>query len=205
MTNPNSSPELLRRIRTSMAMLQQHAEGCATNHYGNDFALHGLPRWLADTKADLERLTDLVALSQTPPTPSLSTDVQSAATGCHEHDVSLKVAMPAPGEAEAVCAQCKGMRDDLASGRDPEELCDPCYDDAVANLATVAAGDDEGVARGIEAAAAWHDAESAKAKDSEWAAQKLGFWERLAHHQKLAAFHSSSAAAIRLLSQGEGE
>lgn len=38
-------------------------------------------------------------------------------------------------EGGAVCAQCKGARDDLASGRDPEELCDPCYDDAVADLA----------------------------------------------------------------------
>jgi hypothetical protein len=42
-------------------------------------------------------IENVAALSQTPPPPSLSTDVQSAATGCHERDVSLKVAMPAPG------------------------------------------------------------------------------------------------------------
>jgi len=37
----------------------------------------------------------------------------------------------APDDArEPVCARCKGTRDDLAPGRDPEELCDPCYDDA---------------------------------------------------------------------------
>lgn len=37
-------------------------------------------------------------------------------------------------ERGLVCAQCKGSRDDLAPGREPEELCDPCYDDATASL-----------------------------------------------------------------------
>lgn len=31
--------------------------------------------------------------------------------------------------AEPVCAACKGSVDDLAPGRDPEELCDTCYHD----------------------------------------------------------------------------
>ena len=51
----------LRRIRTSMALLQQQAEGCATNHYGNDHELHGMPGWLADTRRDLDALTALLA------------------------------------------------------------------------------------------------------------------------------------------------
>jgi hypothetical protein len=58
---------------------------------------------------------------------------------------------------------------------------------------------------GLEVAAAWHDAEYKKATESEKAAQLVGFWDRVAHHQKMAAFHISSAAAIRLLSQGGGK
>jgi len=54
--------ECLARIRSSMAMLQQHAEGCAQNHYGEDFSLFGMPGWLADTRADLDRLTALTTL-----------------------------------------------------------------------------------------------------------------------------------------------
>lgn len=53
--------DALTRIRTSMALLQQNAEGCATNHYGNDHELFGLPGWLADTRADLDRLTATLA------------------------------------------------------------------------------------------------------------------------------------------------
>lgn len=51
--------EGLERLRKSAAMLQQHAEGCAVNHYGQDFAVHGMPGWLADTKADIERAATL--------------------------------------------------------------------------------------------------------------------------------------------------
>ncbi len=43
----------LRRIRTSMALLQQNSEGCA--------AIHGMPGWLTDTKADLDAFTDILA------------------------------------------------------------------------------------------------------------------------------------------------
>lgn len=53
--------ERLTRIRTSMALLQQNSEGCALNHYGSDAETHDLPGWLADTKRDLEALTDLLA------------------------------------------------------------------------------------------------------------------------------------------------
>lgn len=28
------------------------------------------------------------------------------------------------------CARCNGVRDKLAEGREPEELCDPCYEDS---------------------------------------------------------------------------
>jgi hypothetical protein len=64
-----------------------------------------MTRWLMSTDEAIAAWNTRAALSQTPPTPSLSTDVQSAATGFHEHDVSLKVAMPAPGEVEATVAE----------------------------------------------------------------------------------------------------
>lgn len=57
--------EDLTRIRSSMALLQQNSEGCAACHYGNDGALHGMPRWLLDTRADLDRLTTLLATPST--------------------------------------------------------------------------------------------------------------------------------------------
>lgn len=41
----------------------------------------------------------------------------------------------APGEREAVCANCEGMIGELAEGRDPEELCDTCYEDSQAAYA----------------------------------------------------------------------
>jgi len=36
-----------------------------------------------------------------------------------------------------VCAQCKGVIGDLPDGREPEEFCDTCHEDAVANLASM--------------------------------------------------------------------
>lgn len=39
---------------------------------------------------------------------------------------------------EAVCANCKGVIGDLAPGREPDELCDTCYDDVTATLRTAA-------------------------------------------------------------------
>ena len=47
--------EALEDLRKSAAMLQQNAEGC----YGEEFAIHGLPGWLADTKASISRAAAL--------------------------------------------------------------------------------------------------------------------------------------------------
>lgn len=44
----------LGRLLSAAKLLQASCEGCAVNHYGEDFQLHGLPGWLADTKADIE-------------------------------------------------------------------------------------------------------------------------------------------------------
>lgn len=58
---PAGEVERLARIRTSMALLQQNSEGCAQNHYGDDAAVHGMPGWLVDTKADLDAFTKILA------------------------------------------------------------------------------------------------------------------------------------------------
>lgn len=47
--------EALERLRKTAALLQQNAEGCAANHYGEDFQIHGMPGWLTDTAADIAR------------------------------------------------------------------------------------------------------------------------------------------------------
>lgn len=58
--NAGDMKEDLKRIRASMALLQQNAEGCALNHYGEDSEEYGMPGWLFDTEADLDRLTDII-------------------------------------------------------------------------------------------------------------------------------------------------
>jgi hypothetical protein len=260
MTNPNPSPELLpmseapkdgsyivgyyRSIdneRTEhwdgRAFVIRH-EGKTASDYDLGWALFpgygGVPDICFAGWAPLP-----AALSQTPPTPSLSTDVQSAATGFHEHDVSLKVAMPAPGEApwtpdrftlterelddECGCPEetwdtpfgvlnmhlsaGKPSNACLDNGDEGEwhlDLTAATIDDArsaffawsmfaatlTPTLATVAAGDDEGFARGIEAAALLALEHAAPAG-----------CERFDYDE---ACHDI-AAAILLLSQGGGK
>jgi hypothetical protein len=223
MTNPNPSPEAIY----DAALCAEHL---ATGMHSPGFARRAALRAMS------------VLSPQTPPAPSLSTDVQSAATGFHEHDVSLQVAMPAPGEVEArfwlivhepgkvpdrkgswprsqlpqimrefIAARPNAYLTVLTVGADgspdvqhgPEalQMADgrsmrtgsthnartlAAHTEA---LATVAAGDDEGVARGVEAAAkvaeSWIDPAFATA-----------------HENRIAR---SIAAAIRLLPQGEGK
>lgn len=51
----------LRDLRTNAALLQQNAEGCATNHYPVDFAEQGFPGWLTDTRSSIERAAATLA------------------------------------------------------------------------------------------------------------------------------------------------
>lgn len=46
--------EALRKLLLAAKVLRQNAEGCAVNHYGADFELHGLPGWLAGAQRDIE-------------------------------------------------------------------------------------------------------------------------------------------------------
>jgi hypothetical protein len=46
--------EALTDLCQNAQLLQQNAEGCAVNHYGNDHEIHGLPGWLSDTQASID-------------------------------------------------------------------------------------------------------------------------------------------------------
>jgi hypothetical protein len=142
MTNPNPSPELLPCPRCGSTAF-------VTTNFGvwcqQDRCLTLPPR--GNRAEAITAWNTRATLSQTPPAPSLPTDVQSAATGVHEHDVSLKVAMPAPGEVD----YAEAARVMFEACRQPINRVEQCYPmvDALAQagfLATVAAGDDEGVA-----------------------------------------------------------
>ena len=45
--------EALRKLGKTTALLIQNAHGCAVNHYGEDYAVHGKPGWIAGCEADL--------------------------------------------------------------------------------------------------------------------------------------------------------
>lgn len=44
---------MLHKLGKTTALLIQNAHGCAVNHYGEDYAAHGMPGWLSDCEADL--------------------------------------------------------------------------------------------------------------------------------------------------------
>lgn len=45
--------KVLERLIAAAKLLYANAEGCALNHHGADFELHGMPGWLADCAADI--------------------------------------------------------------------------------------------------------------------------------------------------------
>lgn len=45
--------EAFENLLTSAKILHQNAVGCAVNHYGEDYEIHGLPDWLAGTEMDI--------------------------------------------------------------------------------------------------------------------------------------------------------
>lgn len=53
--------EALTGLVKTANILQQNAEGCAVNHHGLDFEQQGLPGWLRDTKAEIDRAYSALA------------------------------------------------------------------------------------------------------------------------------------------------
>lgn len=46
--------EAFETLRREATMLCQNSMACAANHYGEDFAQHGMPQWLADSQARIQ-------------------------------------------------------------------------------------------------------------------------------------------------------
>lgn len=46
--------QAMKSLILTAKLLHQNAEGCAVNHHGEDYQLHGLPGWLADAQKDIE-------------------------------------------------------------------------------------------------------------------------------------------------------
>ncbi|MFG1462328.1 hypothetical protein V5F77_05455 [Xanthobacter sp. DSM 24535] len=61
--NENAEREAFSRLITSAKILLQNAEGCAVNHYGEDYSTHGEPGWIADCRADIVRAADVMLAS----------------------------------------------------------------------------------------------------------------------------------------------
>lgn len=60
-------PEVVERLLVAAKLLYANSVGCAQNHYGEDFGLHGMPGWLADCLRDIEAVEALRhPLSQEP-------------------------------------------------------------------------------------------------------------------------------------------
>jgi hypothetical protein len=55
--------EAYQRLLTTAKLLLQNAIGCATNHYGHDCELNGLPGWLTDCQRDIEKADAILAIT----------------------------------------------------------------------------------------------------------------------------------------------
>lgn len=53
-----------RDLLNTAKLLYANSEGCAVNHYGDDFSLYGLPGWLADAKASIDRAQKAIAAAE---------------------------------------------------------------------------------------------------------------------------------------------
>ncbi|WP_395443622.1 hypothetical protein [Caulobacter sp. UC70_42] len=54
---PADFVDAMKALRSHAVTLLQNSEGCAANHYGEDYQLFGMPGWLADARAVVERAT----------------------------------------------------------------------------------------------------------------------------------------------------
>lgn len=58
--------EALKELRLTAQLLQQNSEGCAVKHHGINIELDGLPGWLKDTKASIDRALAAIAKATNP-------------------------------------------------------------------------------------------------------------------------------------------
>lgn len=99
--------EAMRRLVLSAKVLLQNAEGCAANHYGDDFALYGEPGWIADCRRDIESAER--ALSAIEPTPDAAEELEVVGWGWinepHGEFVASHANQPHPANAEPLVLQ----------------------------------------------------------------------------------------------------
>jgi len=103
-----------------------------------------------------------------------------------------------PIEPQDGCANCHGMIGELAEGRDPEELCDTCYDDMQASRTTPAASQHSELAdMPIDSGM---DGKSIAGAEAFWAGLPTGRkWTSLKTHEKALVCHQMDRleAALR--------
>lgn len=56
----------MEALRKTAVLLLQNAQGCAVNHYGGDFEMHGLPGWLCDARTEIEAATAVLSATLEP-------------------------------------------------------------------------------------------------------------------------------------------
>jgi hypothetical protein len=62
--DPDEVKAALRELRLAARVLLQNAEGCAVNHYGEDFHLHGEPGWLRDCRLTIEKAEAVIVKTE---------------------------------------------------------------------------------------------------------------------------------------------
>lgn len=58
--------DMLDELRREATTLHNSASGCAVNHYGEDYSIHGMPGWLSDAEKVIERAQALHRAMTTP-------------------------------------------------------------------------------------------------------------------------------------------
>ena len=111
----------IRRLLVAAKLLYANSEGCAVNHYSDDFAIHGLPGWLTDCAADIQAAEAALAKPASSPAPVRPignqgiSDYQreiarNMAEGFAAWNAARQEALPSdePVSSPAVCERCEG-------------------------------------------------------------------------------------------------
>lgn len=117
--------KVLDRLIAAAKLLYANAEGCAVNHHGEDFSVHGLPGWLADCAADISAAQSLGARAMQAARAGMSgkaLNVDALAQEIRRVDGQNKLGAGALAEtlmpflgAHAMQAAVAGVRDDYAA------------------------------------------------------------------------------------------
>lgn len=94
--------DVFNRLLTAAKLLYANSEGCAVNHYGEDFATHGLPGWLASCASDIEAASAVLHSSatsaNTPTTPLCDCERGHNGIGITGRECDCSPASPSPAK-----------------------------------------------------------------------------------------------------------